>query len=112
MIYTVLIEALKNRGRIYIDQGDETFGKMLINAGDAIERLCEDNNKLTDMIERINNMPPKDNENNRVITCKECRYMQQAKVNKKGFSICLASGMEITDNDFCSYAESCNPFDV
>ena len=59
------------------------------------------------MIECINNLPPKDNENNRVITCKECRYMQQAKVNKKGFLICPASGMGIGDDDFCSYAERC-----
>jgi hypothetical protein len=30
-------------------------------------------------------------------------YRQKAKVNRKGFLICPASGMEITDDDYCSY---------
>lgn len=40
-----------------------------------------------------------------VIRCKDCYYWMKAKVNKKGFLICPASGMEITATDFCSYAE-------
>lgn len=40
-----------------------------------------------------------------VVRCKECRYYQNAKVNKKGFLICPASGMEITETDYCSYGE-------
>lgn len=40
-----------------------------------------------------------------VITCAECRYKPIAKVNCKGFLICAASQMEITDTDFCSYGE-------
>lgn len=40
------------------------------------------------------------------LCCKNCKYMKYAEVNKKGFLICPASGMEITDNDFCSYFES------
>lgn len=40
-----------------------------------------------------------------VITCAECRYKPIAKVNRKGFLICAASQMEITDTDFCSYGE-------
>jgi hypothetical protein len=40
-----------------------------------------------------------------VVRCKDCAYMLEAKVNKKGFLICPASGMEITDDDFCSYGE-------
>ena len=40
-----------------------------------------------------------------VVRCKDCRYHQTAKVNEKGFLICPASGMEITENDFCSYGE-------
>lgn len=38
-----------------------------------------------------------------VTFCKDCRYYQDAKVNEKGFLICLASGMEITETDYCSY---------
>lgn len=41
-----------------------------------------------------------------VVRCKECRCYQDAKVNKKGFLICPASGMEITEKDYCSYGES------
>lgn len=38
-----------------------------------------------------------------VVRCGECEYHKEARVNKKGFLICPASGMEITDNDYCSY---------
>ena len=38
-----------------------------------------------------------------VVRCKDCRYYQDAKINKKGFLICPASGMEITETDYCSY---------
>ena len=38
-----------------------------------------------------------------VVRCKDCRYYQTAKVNEKGFLICPASGMEITETDYCSY---------
>ena len=40
-----------------------------------------------------------------VVRCEECRYYQNAKLNKKGFLICPASGMEITEDDYCSYGE-------
>lgn len=40
-----------------------------------------------------------------VIKCKECKYFGDAKINKKGYLICPASGMEIGADDFCSYAE-------
>ena len=38
-----------------------------------------------------------------VVRCKDCQYYQNAKINKKGFLICPASGMEITETDYCSY---------
>lgn len=40
-----------------------------------------------------------------VVRCKDCVYSQSAKINKKGYRICPASHMEITDDDFCSYRE-------
>ena len=40
-----------------------------------------------------------------VVFCKNCIYRATAKVNCKGFTICPASNMEITDNDYCSYGE-------
>lgn len=39
------------------------------------------------------------------VRCKDCTYWKNAKVNKKGFLICPASGMEITEEDYCSYGE-------
>ena len=40
-----------------------------------------------------------------VVRCKGCKYFQTAKVNNKGFLICPASGMEITETDYCSYGK-------
>lgn len=37
--------------------------------------------------------------------CVNCVYKKRATVNEKGFLICPASGMEITDGDYCSYHE-------
>lgn len=37
--------------------------------------------------------------------CGECKAKEKAVINDKGFLICPSSGMEITDNDFCSYFE-------
>ena len=42
----------------------------------------------------------------RVVRCKNCRYFAEARANSKGFLICPASGMDITENDFCSYGEA------
>lgn len=41
----------------------------------------------------------------RVVRCGECKYRDRATVNKKGYLICPASQMEITEEDFCSYGE-------
>lgn len=40
-----------------------------------------------------------------IVECKNCIYQKDAKVNCKGFIICPASNMEITDDDYCSYGE-------
>lgn len=39
-----------------------------------------------------------------VIKCKDCIY-NKGEVNKKGFIICSANGMDITDYDYCSWGE-------
>lgn len=38
-----------------------------------------------------------------VVLCRDCVYRKAAKVNDYGFLICSASGMDITDDDYCSY---------
>lgn len=43
-----------------------------------------------------------------VVRCKDCRY-RKGKVNRKGFEVCDATGMDITDDDFCSYGERREP---
>ena len=40
-----------------------------------------------------------------VVRCKDCVHWREAVTNDKGFLICPASGMEITESDFCSYGE-------
>lgn len=40
-----------------------------------------------------------------VVRCKDCTYFSNAKLNAKGFLVCPASGMEITEDDYCSYGE-------
>ena len=40
-----------------------------------------------------------------VVRCKDCTFKEKAEVNSKDFRICPASGMEITDDDFCSYGD-------
>ena len=40
-----------------------------------------------------------------VVRCRDCVYKECAAVNEKGYLICPASGMEITDRDYCSYGE-------
>lgn len=40
-----------------------------------------------------------------VVRCKDCAYFAKAKVNQNGFLICPASGMDITEMDYCSYGE-------
>lgn len=41
----------------------------------------------------------------KIVKCKNCIYQKDAKVNCKGFAICPASNMEITDDDYCSYGK-------
>lgn len=40
-----------------------------------------------------------------VVRCRDCVHWREAVTNDKGFLICPASGMEITESDFCSYGE-------
>lgn len=40
-----------------------------------------------------------------VVRCKDCKYLANTTVNSNGFLICHATGMEISPEDFCSYAE-------
>ena len=39
-----------------------------------------------------------------VVRCKDCIYRPH-EPNTKGFFVCNASGMEIRNDDFCSYGE-------
>ena len=56
-----------------------------------------------DIYQQIANLPTADVVE--VVRCSECEYGKKATINDKGFKICPASGMEITDNDYCSYGE-------
>ena len=56
-----------------------------------------------DAIETVKHLPSADAVP--VVRCKDCVYWREAVTNDKGFLICPASGMEITESDFCSYGE-------
>lgn len=56
-----------------------------------------------EVIDSIDNAPTVDAV--AVVRCKDCVYWREAVTNDKGFLICPASGMEITENDYCSYGE-------
>ena len=40
-----------------------------------------------------------------VVRCKDCIWWESRTVNKKGFVICPATGMDICAKDYCSYGE-------
>ena len=40
-----------------------------------------------------------------VVRCKDCKFYKGAEVNERGFLVCTASGMDITEYDYCSYGE-------
>ena len=56
-----------------------------------------------DIYQQIANLPTADVVD--VVRCSECVNGKKAVINDKGFKICPVSGMEITDNDYCSYGE-------
>ncbi len=84
----------------------------LIDA-DALDIVGAEVDKSTDaasfvkgmkhVIKQLNNAPTADAIP--VVRCSQCKYFSKAKINKKGFLICPASGMEITNDDFCSYGK-------
>ena len=40
-----------------------------------------------------------------VVRCKDCEYFRKAEDNGNGFLVCSVTGMEIFEEDFCSYGE-------
>lgn len=76
--------------------------KEYIDRAEALEAIWEEDNQI-DAALAIGDVPAADVVE--VTFCKDCRYYQDAKVNEKGFLICPASGMEITETDYCSYGE-------
>ena len=77
---------------------------------ETIKLICEGETHLDNLAEGfceayrvIQNMPTVDAVP--VVRCKDCVYWREAVTNDKGFLICPASGMEITESDFCSYGE-------
>ena len=76
-------------------------------ARNAVKRVIGDQDHICkammDFYVALNEVPAADVVE--VTFCKDCRYYQDAKVNEKGFLICPASGMEITETDFCSYGQ-------
>lgn len=75
----------------------------LLNDIECIDiSCCTDIDDIFTEVERTIDEQPTANVQE-VVRCKDCSYFCKATVNKKGFLICPASGMDITNNDFCSY---------
>lgn len=75
---------------------------------EALLRALNENNipYNADVNYFITNAPAADVQE--VVRCKDCKYRKysdEATVNEKGFLICPASGMKITEYGFCSYGE-------
>ncbi len=68
--------------------------------------FCSPEDPVCGAVETMNEAPTIDAVE--VVRCKVCEHRRKATVNRKGFLICPASGMEITENDFCSYGERKN----
>ena len=62
-----------------------------------LDRLRHERDQAVEELHRNTDAVP-------VVRCKDCVYKASAEVID-GFLICPASGMEICDDDFCSYGE-------
>ena len=62
-----------------------------------LDRLKRERDQAVEELHRNTDAVP-------VVRCKDCVYKASAEVID-GFLICPASGMEICDDDFCSYGE-------
>ena len=60
---------------------------------------------MSEWIIEVSDGVPNIKKMNQLVRCKDCTYWFNAEENEKGFVICPASGMEITEDDYCSYAE-------
>lgn len=60
-------------------------------------------NRYFDVKHDIENFPATDVAP--VVRCKDCEHFDRNVFDFKGFKICPASGMYITPEDYCSYAE-------
>ena len=70
-----------------------TFGKLRAE----LDHLRHERDQAVEELHRNTDAVP-------VVRCKDCVYKASAEVID-GFLICPASGMEICDDDFCSYGE-------
>ena len=46
-----------------------------------------------------------------LVRCKNCVFWEQRYPNEQGFMCCHQSGMDITENDYCSWGEYCGSVD-
>jgi hypothetical protein len=119
-MYKELVKKLRHRGTLY--NGISLFD----DASDAIEKLLSENIQLKrrivfwdkntfgklrtelDRLKRERDQAVEELHRNTdavpVVRCKDCVYKASAEVID-GFLICPASGMEICDDDFCSYGK-------
>lgn len=78
--------------------------KRVVYAGDVFNSLMAEKGwSVTEATDFVKVFQPVDVVE--VVRCKDCTYWDKATVNKHGFLICPASGMDIMHDDFCSFGE-------
>lgn len=92
VIETLLSENIQLKRRI-VFWDKNTFGKLRAE----LDRLKRERDQAVEELHRNTDAVP-------VVRCKDCVYKASAEVID-GFLICPASGMEICDDDFCSYGK-------
>ena len=91
-IETLLSENIElKRGIAFLNKN--TLGKLRAE----LDRLKRERDQAVEELHRNTDAVP-------VVRCKDCVYKASAEVID-GFLICPASGMEICDDDFCSYGK-------
>ena len=96
-MYEELVELLRMRAALIDSDLDNQAANAIETLESELNRLKRERDQAVEELHRNTDAVP-------VVRCKDCVYKASAEVID-GFLICPASGMEICDDDFCSYGK-------
>ena len=96
-MYDELVELLRMRAALIDSDLDNQAANAIETLESELNRLKRERDQAVEELHRNTDAVP-------VVRCKDCVYKASAEVID-GFLICPASGMEICDDDFCSYGK-------